>query len=145
MRLPMWNRQELHRIGWRTAVCILAAVISVSCARSAPELPADFGSVDAQLPALSSFEMRDQGLVCEEIDAELLALSENALQHSAEINKNRASNQIAGYFGILFIVPALGLQTNTEQHDRLNDIQERWDTLVVLKRIKECKTRIFDR
>ena len=84
-------------------------------------------------------------LQCEEIDAELNALSLEAQQNSAEINNNRASNQIAGYYGVLFIVPALGLQTNSDQYDRLNQIQGRWDTLVVLKRVKGCQSRIFDR
>jgi len=92
---------------------------------------------------LSEFSAKDQALDCQAIDEQLRVLTVIARANSAEIANNRQGNQVAGYFAGFFLLPAIALEGNSEEKEELDRIQKRWDTLVSLKRVKGCRTKIL--
>ncbi|MBO6784204.1 MAG: hypothetical protein JJ899_13175 [Alphaproteobacteria bacterium] len=125
----------------RRAALAAAALALAACARSAPELPPDYGSVSAtdRLSA-SDFTSADLRLTCGDIVSEQKAMTETARQLTGVIEANRQHNQVAGYFGGLFLFPLVAVRENPDEKTKLDRMQDRWDTLTQLKRFKDCDT-----
>lgn len=120
-------------------VLALSAFAITACARSAPELPPDYGSVNASAKlSADSFDAADLHLTCPDIDQQQDALTDEASQLTGVIKGNRRHNQVAGYLGGLFLLPALAARENPEEKSRLDSIQVRWDELIQLERFKKC-------
>jgi hypothetical protein len=109
------------------------------CARSAPSLPPDVGSVTpATALSDSDFSPADLTLACPAIGAEQQAIVDHARTLTGSIEANRTHNQVVGYFGGLFLVPLVAARTNSGEKDQLDAMQARWDTLEMLERHKAC-------
>lgn len=132
--VPYFSRNSVPPI-----TLVLAALVVSACARSAPDLPPDYGSVKpaAKLSA-DSFDSADLRLSCVGIDSEKQSLAGEASQLNGVIQGNRQHNQVAGYLGGLFLFPALAARENPEEKGRLDNIQARWDTLTQLDRFRQC-------
>lgn len=122
---------------------VLALAVSVlavsACARSAPDLPTDYGSVNASAKlSADSFDAADLRLTCPDINQQQDALTNEASQLTGIIKGHRQHNQVAGYLGGLFLFPALAAKENPQEKTRLNGIQSRWDKLTQLERFKKC-------
>lgn len=119
---------------------ILLAVggLIAGCARSAPPLPADTGSVDGVRLKLEDFALADQKLSCPGIDQHLLAKTREAKANNAVIKSERVRNQVVGFFAMYAIVPAFATENNDAQKAALEKIQRRWDELIALRRLKNC-------
>lgn len=117
----------------------LSVLVVSACARSAPELPPDYGSVNATAKlSASDFDAADLRTTCLGIDAQQDALTEEASSLTGVIKGNRQHNQVAGYLGGMFLLPALAAKENPAEKSRLDEIQARWDKLVQLERFKNC-------
>lgn len=126
----------------RPAVALIgvaAAIALVGCARSAPELPPDVGSVkpSATLSA-DRFSKSDLEMTCGEIADEQQRLIDTAKDLTGVIESNRAHNQAAGYFGGLFLLPLVAVEHNDSEKASLDRMQVRWDTLEALERFQSC-------
>lgn len=118
---------------------VALAVTLSACARPAPQLPPDYGSVntDAKLTA-DQFSSEDLRLSCTEIVEAQESLTDEAGRMTGVISDSKGYNETIGILGALFIVPALAADQNEDEKRRLDEIQKRWDTLVALKRFKTC-------
>lgn len=125
------------RISLFAALFVFAAG---GCARSAPELPPDYGSVDApKRLSIGDFSKADMKMSCPDLDREFALLSKKmeALDH--QIRSKHGSNQAAGYIaGVLFPPALLAMESSSEQKQALDQHQDRSDTLLALKRVKNC-------
>ncbi len=132
MRCALSSRALLCALG-------LAAALT-ACARSAPDLPTDFGSVNAtkRLQA-SDFTKVDLAKSCADIAQEREDLDRRNHLAEAEIKADRTQNQVAGYFAALFILPVVAVDTNEKQVALLDSNQARIDQLLRLSRFKECR------
>ncbi len=121
-------------------VVFVAAMIALAaCARSAPELPPDYGSVNAQAQlSAADFAESDLRMTCGDIVSEQEDMTREARNLTGVIEGNRGRNQIAGYFGGLFLFPLLAVKENPAEKRKLDTMQARWDTLTQLKRFKQC-------
>lgn len=116
-------------------VAALALLALAGCARSAPQLPTENRS-GVHLSAV------EQGATCEDISFALRGFADEAKGYGATIQKERASNQVAGYFGALFIIPLVAVRQNTEEKHQLDGLQARWDRWINVAKAKQCP---FDR
>jgi hypothetical protein len=132
--VPYFSRNSVPLIA-----LILSALVLSACARSAPDLPPDYGSVKptAKLSA-DSFDADDLRLNCSDMESQKQALTSEASQLNGIIQGNRQHNPVAGYLGGLFLFPALAARENPEEKNRLDGIQARWDTLIQLGRFRQC-------
>jgi hypothetical protein len=92
--------------------------------------------------AIAKFSPADRALTCREIENEFERLTAAAQANSAKIASNRTRNQLAGYFGGIFLIPYLATRSNSEEKAALDQIQKRWDLLIDLKRVKGCPAEI---
>lgn len=110
-----------------------------ACARPAPELPPDYGSVNTATPLIAEqFQSADLGLSCPAIEKEQESLTGEASRMTGVISDSKGYNETVGILGALFIVPALAADQNPKEKARLDEIQKRWDTLIALDRFKAC-------
>ena len=114
-------------------------VALTACARPAPELPPDYGSVNTgKTLTADQFTSADLNLSCPQINQEQLQLTEEAGRMTGVIADSKGYNEAIGILGALFIVPALAADQNDGEKKRLDEIQVRWDTLIALRRFKTC-------
>ncbi|MBT3400414.1 MAG: hypothetical protein HOL07_05110 [Rhodospirillaceae bacterium] len=125
----------------RYALLVAGAVLLSACARSAPDLPPDYGSVSSQAKlSADQFTAEDLRLTCKGISAERETITAEAGRLTGVIKGNRQHNQVAGYLGGLFLFPLIAAKENPDEKRRLDAIQGRWDTLIALQRFKTCST-----
>ncbi len=79
---------------------------------------------------------------CQDVGLTLRTIADDAKGYGANIRNDRSSNQVAGYFGALFIIPLIGVQHNTEEKRQLDVLQTRWDRWIDVAKSKQCP---FDR
>jgi hypothetical protein len=128
-----------HRSSRGVAIAALALVLA-GCARSAPDLPPDVGSVKpSETLSADRFSEAELALGCAAIDDEQRHLVREASKLTGVIEDNRAHNQAVGYFGGLFLVPLVAARTNEDEKAQLDRMQAHWDTLELLKRYKSCE------
>lgn len=136
--MPSISRIDLTRFA-RFACLVLVS----ACARSAPDLPPDYGSVNPSTELTAEqFSATDLNMSCEGILAERDATKLEASQMTGAIHDNREHNQTVGYFGALFILPYVATVQNSDEKQRLDEIQQRWDTLAMLHRFKTCSSAV---
>lgn len=122
-----------------TTCAVLFAFALAGCARPAPDLPPDYGSVGTATPLTADqFSAQDLALSCTEAKQEQVKLTEEASRLTGVISDSKGYNETIGILGALFIVPALAADQNPEEKRRLDEIQSRWDSLVALRRFKSC-------
>lgn len=116
-------------------------MVPAGCNRPAPDLPPDYGSVDAVVRSnLTDFDPEDRELTCPEIDGKRRMLREEAERLTARIAHRHSGNQAAGYVGAVLFAPALlALNLSEEEKNKLNTLQARDDTLIRLKSVKLCE------
>jgi hypothetical protein len=115
------------------------AALAAGCATSAPPLPPERTSVDhGGQPALAEFDKHDRALSCDDIASEWRAANDAIATNNRVIEGNRTQNQVAGYFGALFIVPAIATNNNDSEKDKIAQINQRRDTLIKLNAAKRC-------
>jgi hypothetical protein len=125
----------------RAAGVLLVGFVVSGCARSAPDLPPDYGSINAATTlSAEQFARDDLQLSCTEIAERQRALIERAESLTGVIRSNRQHNQAAGYFGGLFLLPLVAVRNNDDEKRQLDTMQARWDTLESLERFKSCPT-----
>jgi len=54
------------------------------------------------------------------------------------IEGNRTQNQVAGYFGSLFIIPYVATNNNDAEKDKIAQLYQCRDTLIRLNAAKSC-------
>ena len=127
------------RTAGRAALAVAILLVASACARPAPELPPDYGSVDTENRLTADqFSQADLALSCPAIRTEQNGLTDEASRLTGVIRDSKDYNEAIGILGALFIVPALAADQNPDEKRRLNEIQSRWDTLVALHRFKSC-------
>lgn len=104
----------------------------MACARPAPNLPSP-----EQINQLAS-SSRYAGAVCQDIVNRLAVLDREKRQLEMIIAGNRQHNQVAGYFGSLFLLPALATEHNSVEKARLDEIQQEQDELRAVAAKAEC-------
>ncbi len=129
---PSYSPTRLH--------VALAVLVVAGCARPAPELPQDYGSVDANAILLAEdFSRADLGLSCDGIDREMSALSAEMRTLDSKIRGKHGSNEAAGYIaGVLFPPAILATDSGEGEKQALDAHQARRDEFVALKRLKSC-------
>lgn len=110
----------------------LACLILTACARPAPEIPSN--SYFDQMASASSYS----GANCQDLVNRLAILDIEKRNLETIIASNRQKNQVAGYFGGLFIVPAMAAEHNLEEKARLDKIQQEQDELRAVASKIEC-------
>ena len=126
---------------WSEVLVVLAlsTLVLAGCARRAPDLPPDYGSQSPELELSEElFADEDLALSCAAIADERSAIVAEAREMESIVEGNRARNQAAGYFGIFFILPLGAAEVNEAEKTRLDELQARWDQLVMLERFKTC-------
>jgi hypothetical protein len=106
------------------------------CSTSAPALPVDYGSAYSTKTIDSSiFNSKDLEISCEDILVENVKLDEQRSDINKEIEESRTKDQAVVY---LLGAATMLLGTNGDIEDQLNEIQQRLDTLYLLRRHKKC-------
>ena len=121
-------------------VAALAALVTVAgCTQPAPPLPQDYTSVSstATLDA-SRFEDVDLALTCAQIADARQTEQRRVEQAEAIILADRGQNQAAGYFGALFLLPLVAVDTNDEQVALVKASKARVDELRLLGQFRDC-------
>ena len=119
---------------------LVALAILAACARSAPELPPDYGSSSAQESlTLEQFDPVEAALDCEAIDKRMAMIKSEQAQYEARIRGNRSQNQAATYIGSVLFLPALlATEGDHAAKKELDRLQAQWDRMTGLKRLKDC-------
>ena len=110
------------------------------CAVGARDLPEDYGSIDAwKRLRVEDFDPATAQLTCAEIAVELKLLeSEHALQ-VRDITDKRTQNQVAGYIGGVFFLPALlATDNSTEAKNKIENINRAKDKMYQSQVFKKC-------
>ena len=129
------------RSSLRTILFVGLCAGVAACARSAPELPPDYGSVDSTTPspALSDFDEVDAAMSCTAIADEKARLRRKMAQLNAQITGKHGDNQVAGYVGgVLFPPLLLATDHSLDEKEALDKFQDRVDRLALLQRIRAC-------
>lgn len=122
-------------------LCIAASLILLlaGCARSAPDLPDHrVGKSDEEVRLMLGISKSDLELSCTEISTAMNDLNAKIEENEQEIKGDRTQNQVAGYFGALFLFPALAADQNTDSKEQLDSLQVRKDQLIYLQQ-RKCK------
>ncbi len=119
---------------------LLCAGLVVGCARSAPQLPPDYGSVHSKEKlTLENFSEEDRLRTCDTVERDMAAIISEVKAVESGIEAKHRSNEVAGYFaGVLFPPLILATDHSTEAKKILEQRQARWDQLLALKRVKNC-------
>ncbi|WP_282607483.1 hypothetical protein [Pelagibius sp. Alg239-R121] len=124
----------------KSKVAVIACLGLAACARSAPELPADYASVNPQAElSEADFDQADLKATCGEIAAEKAGINNRYGVLERQITSTRKEEQTAGYLsGVLFPPAALAIDRKEEEKARLDEMQARLDKLGALSRLKTC-------
>ncbi len=119
----------------------LTCLALTACARSAPELPTDYASVNATSSLSDAdFEQVDINATCEEVAAEKEGVLADYAMLEQQITSSRQEEQTAGYLSaVLFPPAALAIDRKEDEKERLDEMQARLDTLSALQRYKSCR------
>lgn len=110
-----------------------------ACAESARPLPPDTSANPAQERAFfEALPERDRTMTCAQIGAERAAVDDAIVQHRAEMERRRANNAVATYFGGLFIVPLIAIDRANDVVVQLNSLNERKDVLMRMASFRRC-------
>ena len=106
------------------------------CSTSPPDLPPDYGSSHpAHVIDETLFTVDDLAQTCDEVYAENENLEKILLNINKDIEDDRASDQTLAYlFGAVTVL----FDTNSDVEDQRKIIQDRQDTLSLLRRYKKC-------
>lgn len=125
----------------RTAIAAIACLLLACCAAPAPALPPDTTAVNrSHTVTLAEFSQTDQALSCEQIVIERRSIDAEMQAANGRIEANRTRNQVAGYFGALYIVPYVATEGNYAEKDEIARLYQRRDTLLKLGAVKACPT-----
>lgn len=121
-------------------VGLLAVTVLMACARRAPDLPPDYGSVAAgRVLPTEAFNENDLQRTCGGIDAELTMLSAKMKTLDDGIRAKSGSNQAVGYIaGVIFPPAILATDNSAEAKQSLDELQSCRDYLILLKRYRDC-------
>lgn len=119
---------------------VLLAGLLAGCTRGAPDLPPDTSSVNAERQlSEADFSSEDLSLTCADLYREQDAIAAEAETYNASIEGNRQKNQVAGYIaGVVFLPAIVATEHNDAEKADLDRLQERFDLVQGLKRIKNC-------
>ncbi len=124
----------------KSLLTIVFSLAVYGCATKAPDLPPDYGSVQAkQRLSVDDFDPETASLTCEEIKQELEKLKSEHVIQSQEIDDKRASNQTIGYFGSLFFLPALlATDSSVKAKEKIANLHKAKDKLYKAQVFKQC-------
>ncbi len=115
------------------------ALLLAGCNTAPPALPPDTTSLNRVRNAtLADFPLEDQAMSCDDIAKQRGDIAAAMQADSSAIDANRTRNQIAGYFGALFILPAIAMVPNNTERDDVAKLYGRRDTLIKLSALKNC-------
>lgn len=137
------EKVELLRLLNKSSILTVCMIFIVSCATKAPELPADYGSVNTkQRLSVEDFDPESAQLTCAEIEQELLELNNARAKQSNEIAEKRGSNQTIGYIGSIFFLPlVLATDSSVEEKEKIANVHKAKDKLYKLKLFKKCPSQ----
>lgn len=116
---------------------VFCCLLLQGCARGAPALPD--AQVESKGPAaVSSSSPNIPKIECELLDHRLAILDAEEKPLIAAIEADRGRNQVAGYFGGLFIFPLLAMKDHPEEKRRLDAIQVERDGIYAEKKELGC-------
>ena len=124
----------------RNRLAVIFSIVAAACARSAPDLPPDYGSINAtQEISLDAFSEQDANASCTEINAEQERVQVEFAAIENAITSTRQDDQTAGYLAAILLPPAgLAIEQKTERKEQLDHMQARLDELNALSRVKNC-------
>ena len=130
---------------WIKILLLLVVTISINagCATSARDLPQDYSSVDARKRlSLDDFDPKTVTMTCQETEDELEDLNNVIASQEQDISSKRHGNQVAGYIGAVFFLPALLATDNSvEAKKKIDDINRALDKLYMLQAYKKCPSQ----
>lgn len=111
-----------------------------ACATGARNLPLDYSSIDAKKRlSVDDFDVAAVELTCLQIDEELRILESDYALQAQDIKGKRYKNQVAGYLGAVFILPALlAIDNSAEVKVKIENINRAKDQLYKLRAFKKC-------
>ena len=123
-------------------ILIMVECLIVGCAVGARDLPKDFSSIDAkERLSLSDFSVATAKLTCSQIDDELEILESDSALQVQSIEGERQQNQVAGYIGCVFFLPAiLATDNSVEAKAKIENINRAKDELYKLRAFKKCSS-----
>lgn len=127
---------------WTKKLLLLMMVVGfiAACATGARNLPLDYSSIDAKKRlSVDDFDAAAIELTCLQIDEELRILESDYALQAQDIKGKRHKNQVAGYLGAVFILPALLATDNSaEAKVKIENINRAKDQLYKLRAFKKC-------
>ena len=123
-----------------TRIALFACLGVIACARSAPDLPPDYASVNSrETLSLHDFDQDDVDATCGEIAAEKVQIRSDYATLERQITSTRTKEQSGGYIAAVLFAPlALALDQKLEAKKRLDEMQARLDKLIALSLLKRC-------
>ena len=120
-------------------IMILPLLFLLGCARSAPNLPESrIGKTDAEIQKLLNINEADLAIACPALNAELGEVETQIENNELVIKGARTKNQVAGYFGVLFLIPLIGTDNNDAAKVNLEKLQVRKDQIFYLQDRNGC-------
>lgn len=127
---------------WTNKLLLLVMVAGfiAGCATGARNLPPDYSSIDAKKRlSVNDFDAAAVELTCSQIDEELKILESDYALQVQDIKGKRDQNQVAGYIGAVFFLPALLATDNSaEAKVKIENINRAKDQLYKLRAFKKC-------
>jgi len=127
---------------WTNKLLLLVMVVGfiAACATGARNLPPDYSSIDAKKRLdVNDFDAAAVELTCSQIDEELKILESDYALQVQDIKGKRDQNQVAGYIGAVFFLPALLATDNSaEAKVKIGNINRAKDQLYKLRAFKKC-------
>lgn len=110
-----------------------------ACATSAPLLPTDTTARNRQaIISPYDFTGADLSKSCTAIRTEQMSNADKIASDNQVIASNRKQNEIAAYFGGVFLIPYAELKDNAAEKDDIAMLQQRQDTLLKLSAFRQC-------
>lgn len=119
---------------------ILVSGLLLGCARGAPPLPEvrDQPVAPAATSNNATTSAGEVSIKCDQLDFQLTVLEREEETLNLQIKGDRGRNQMAGYFGGLFLLPLLAAKDHPEEKQRLNSIQTERDGIYEEKKRYRC-------
>ena len=131
---------------WTKKLLLLTMVAGfiAGCATSARNLPPDYSSIDSKERLnIDDFDTAAIELTCSQIAEELIILESDYAFQMQDIKGKRYQNQVAGYLGAIFILPALLATDNSaEAKVKIENINRAKDQLYKLRAFKKCPSNL---
>ena len=124
----------------KIAFTLFVVLFLNSCAKNAPSLPKDYGSVESSEKLTEEdFDKEFLKLTCKDISLQLMKLDSINKKNINKINSTRVEDQATGYVASVLFPPLwFAIDKHSDTKDKIDEVYRQKDKLFKLQSYKKC-------